>query len=170
MQYFEKVIQLAEDTTKRFKPQSMVWMWGEALIMHSFGMLNESLGEEKFTQYIKDYADHHISKNCRIDQSDTLAPTLSTYYLQKKFDDPKYKATTDRGLTYIKNAPSVINNMPNHLGHSLEGKLYPKSVWVDSIMMYGVFTSLYAKEQNVEWLMDFAKSQPGFFCRMFTVR
>lgn len=160
---FEKIIELADATTKRLEYNKIPWMWGEALLMHSLGMLNELLGEERYTEYIKKYADYHIGKGCRIDQSDTLAPTLATYYLQKKFPELNYHETTNRGLNYIKNSQKVIHNMPNHLGHSPEGKLYPKSIWVDSIMMYGVFTSLYAKEQNEKWLMDFAKSQPSFF-------
>ncbi len=163
MDYFNKVVKLADDTTKRLKYDKIPWMWGEALLMHSMSLLNEALGEERYTQYIKNYADHHIKKGCRVDQSDTLAPTLATYYLQKKFPDDNYQETTNRGLDYIKNSEKVIENMPNHLGHSPEGKLYPKSIWVDSIMMYGVFTSLYAKEQGETWLMDFAKSQPAFF-------
>ncbi|MGL1893004.1 MAG: glycoside hydrolase family 88 protein [Spirochaetaceae bacterium] len=160
---FDKIIELADATTKRLKYNKIPWMWGEALLMHSMGLLNETLGEDRYTDYIQNYADYHINKGCRIDQSDTLAPTLATYYLQKKYPEMDYKKTTDRGLDYIKNSEKIIHNMPNHLGHSLEGKLYPKSIWVDSIMMYGVFTSLYAKEQNDEWLMDFAKTQPAFF-------
>jgi len=160
---FDKIIELADATTKRLQYNKIPWMWGEALLMHSMGLLNEELGENRYTEYIKSYADYHIKKGCRIDQSDTLAPTLATYYLQKKYPHMEYQKTTNRGLDYIKNSEKVIHNMPNHLGHSLEGKLYPKSIWVDSIMMYGVFTSLYAKEQNEQWLMDFAKSQPAFF-------
>jgi len=160
---FLKIIELADASTKKLSPEHMPWMWGEALLMHALGQLNELLGEDRYTAYIKQYADYHISKGCRIDQSDTLAPTLATYYLQKKYPTQGYETTTNRGIHYIKNAEKVIHNMPNHLGHSLEGKFYPKSIWVDSIMMYGVFTSLYAKEQHVDWLMDFAKSQPVFF-------
>lgn len=158
-----RIIELADATTKRLVPEEQPWMWGEALLMHALGQLNDQLGEDRYTDYIKRYADHHISKGCRIDQSDTLAPTLATYYLQKRFPDEGYEVTTNRGLDYIKTSSKIIHNMPNHLGHSLEGKLYPKSIWVDSIMMYGVFTSLYAREQEEEWLMDFAKSQPAFF-------
>jgi len=160
---FDKIIELADATTKRLKFNKIPWMWGEALLMHSMGLLNDELGEDRYTDYIKNYADFHIKKGCRIDQSDTLAPTLATYYLQKKYPDLDYQKTTNRGLDYIRTSEKVIHNMPNHLGHSLEGKLYPKSIWVDSIMMYGVFTSLYAREQNEPWLMDFARSQPSFF-------
>lgn len=161
--YMKKVLGLADATIIRLVPEEQKWMWGEALLMHSLGMLNDLLDEDRYTEYIKRYADHHIQKGLRIDQSDTLAPTLATYYLQKKLKDNKYKSITDRGIDYIKNSQKIINNMPNHLGSSPEGKLYPKSIWVDSIMMYGVFTALYAKENNVDWLMDFAKTQPEFF-------
>lgn len=160
---FEKIIALADAATQRFPYNRIPWMWGEALLMHALGLLNEELGEERYTAYIRGYVDHHIAKGCRIDQSDTLAPILAVYYLQKKFPGAGYEETTARGIDYIRNAKKILHNMPNHLGHSLEGRLYPKSIWVDSIMMYGVFTSLYAKEQKDAWLMDFAKSQPAFF-------
>lgn len=160
---FLKIVELADATVKRMVPEKLPWMWGEALLMHALGQMNDMLQEDRYTDFIKRYADYHIEKGCRIDQSDTLAPTLATYYLQKKFPEMDYQKTTDRGLDYIRNSKKIIHNMPNHLGHSLEGRLYPKSIWVDSIMMYGVFTSLYAKEQNVSWLMDFAKSQPQRF-------
>ncbi|MBN2880369.1 MAG: glycoside hydrolase family 88 protein [Clostridia bacterium] len=161
--YFEKTLQLADAATKRFAPEGLKWMWGEALLMHSLGILNDLLGDDRYTDYIKRYADHHIEKGLRVDQSDTLAPTLATYYLQKKLCDEKYKEITDRGIDYIKNSEKIINNMPNHLGSSPEGKMYPRSIWVDSIMMYGVFSALYAKENDIDWLMDFAKTQPKFF-------
>lgn len=160
---FERILELADATVQRLVPEKLPWMWGEALLMHALGQLDDLMQTENYTDYIKRYADYHISKGCRIDQSDTLAPTLATYYLQKKFPDLAYETTTNRGLEYIKQSEKILHNMPNHLGHSLEGRLYPKSIWVDSIMMYGVFTSLYAKEQGLPWLMDFAKSQPSFF-------
>ncbi len=163
MGYIKKVIKLADDTMYNLPYDKMPWMWGEALLLHSMGLLNEELGEDRYTDYIKNFCDYHIQKGYRIDQSDTLAPTLATYYLQKKFPDEGYEKVTNQGLEYVKNSEKIIHNMPNHLGHSPEGRLYPKSIWVDSIMMYGVFTSLYAKEQNVQWLKDFALSQPKFF-------
>lgn len=162
---FERIVRLADDTTKRLTPEKLPWMWGAGLLMHALGALSDELGDDRYTAYIKRYADFHIGKGLRVDQSDTLAPVLATYYLQKRVGDEKYRHVTQRGLAYIRDSQKILDNMPNHLGHSLEGKLYPKSIWVDSIMMYGVFTSLYAKEQHEKWLMDFAKSQPALFAR-----
>lgn len=160
---FDTILGLADATIERLVPEELPWMWGEALLMHSLGQLNELLGEDKYTPYIKRYVDYHIAKGIKINQSDKLAPTLATYYLQKKYPHMDYDKITDLGLLYIKDSKKIIDNMPNHLGFSPEGRLYPKSIWVDSIMMYGVFTSIYAKEQNIKWLMDFAKSQPALF-------
>jgi len=159
----ERIIELSHDTMKRYDPGKLKWMWGEALLMHGYGLLNDTYHESKYIDYIKAYVDAHMAKGYRVDQSDTLAPALASYYLTKKLGDKKYEEPTNKAINYILNAPKVIENMPNHLGHSLEGKFYPKSIWVDSIMMYGVFTSLYAKEQNNQELMDFAKTQPRFF-------
>lgn len=160
---FDTILELADASCKRLAPEKLPWMWGEALLMHSLGQIDETLNEDRFTNYIKKFVDYHIEKGIKVNQSDKLAPVLASYYLQKKFPEMSYSKITDRGLDYIKNTEKVIDNMPNHLGFSLEGRFYPKSIWVDSIMMYGVFTSLYAREQNMEWLMDFAKSQPGLF-------
>ncbi len=165
MDLYEKIIQLSKDTMIRYKPESLKWMWGEALLMHSFGLLQSQNKDIDYFNYVKQYVDHHISKGYRVDQSDTLAPALAAYYLEKIEPNHKYQEIIDKAINYIFNAPKIIENMPNHLGHSLEGKFYPKSIWVDSIMMYGVFTSLYAKENKHLELMNFAKTQPIFFAK-----
>ena len=148
MSIYEKIIQLSRDTMLRYQPDKLKWMWGEALLMHSFGLLAEQNPEINYDEYIKAYLNHHIEKGYRVDQSDTLAPALAAYYMYKKEPLSEYKTIIDKAIDYILNSEKIIENMPNHLGHSLEGKFYPKSIWVDSIMMYGVFTSLYAIENN----------------------
>jgi len=165
MELYQKIIDLSKDTMKRYDPENLKWMWGEALLMHSLGLLQSQNKDIDYTSYIRKYVDHHIKIGYRLDQSDTLAPTLAAYYLNKIEPKKEYQEIIDKALNYIFNAPKIIENMPNHLGHSREGKLYPKSIWVDSIMMYGVFTSLYAKENNHKELMNFALTQPKFFAK-----
>ncbi|MBO7150343.1 MAG: glycoside hydrolase family 88 protein, partial [Clostridia bacterium] len=43
---------------------------------------------------------------------------------------------------------------------------YPKSVWIDSVMMFSVFTSLYAKESGDAELLHFAARQPKQYASM----
>ena len=49
---------------------------------------------------------------------------------------------------------------------SKKAKIYPKSVWIDSVMMFSVFTSLYAKENSDRELLDFAARQPSQYASM----
>jgi unsaturated rhamnogalacturonyl hydrolase len=100
-----------------------------------------------------------------VDQSDTSAPALITYQMQKKTQNPDYQALTNRVLYYLKNEPRLIEDSVNHLGNSLEGKFYPKSIWVDSLMMFSVFPSLYAKEQKDPEMMEIAARQPRIMAK-----
>ncbi len=165
MNVYDTIIRLSKDTMKRYRPEKLKWMWGEALLMHSFALLETQQPDIDYTGYITRYVDHHIEKGYRIDQSDTLAPALAAYHVHKKTEGKKYETVVNKAIEYILHAPKVIENMPNHLGKSPEGKLYPTSIWVDSIMMYGVFTSLYADENDHQALMRFAMTQPRFFSK-----
>jgi len=66
---------------------------------------------------------------------------------------------------YYETAPRVLEDMPNHLGTGAESLIYPKSVWVDSIMMYGVFTNWLAHVTDDGKMQAFAAKQPACFAR-----
>jgi len=85
--------------------------------------------------------------------------------MYKKTGNRGYKYLTDRVLNYIKNAPVIIDDLPNHLGTSPEGKFYPESIWVDSLMMFSVFPAIYATENKDSELLDFAARQPGVYAK-----
>lgn len=162
--YIDKVIELNTYITKTWDPK-MKWMWGEALYGYSLTKLDDHYQRETYTGFLKSYVDYYIQNPPRVDQSDTSAPGLITYQMYKKFGDENYKKLTDRVLNYIMNEPRLIEDSVNHLGNSLEGKFYPKSIWVDSIMMFSLFPSLYAKEQNDEKMMEVAARQPRIMAK-----
>jgi unsaturated rhamnogalacturonyl hydrolase len=157
--YFTKVIDLADYIIKTWDPK-MKWMWGEALFGYSLTLLDEHLKSDRYTKFLTDYCDYYVTNPPRVDQSDTSAPALITYQMYKKTGNEDYKKLTDRVLYYIKNEPRLIEDSVNHLGNSLEGKFYPKSIWVDSLMMFSVFPSHYAKDNNDQDMMDIASRQP----------
>ncbi|MFA9390960.1 MAG: glycoside hydrolase family 88 protein [Prolixibacteraceae bacterium] len=161
----DKIIELADASVKRYQPEKLAWMWGEALFTWSLYLLDNELGEDRYFWFYKKYVDTHIEKGYRVDQSDTSAPGLTAYALYLKTGDPKYKLVVDRVVNYMKTTPKVLDYMPNHLGTSPESWFYPKSVWVDSVMMYGVFTSWYGKTANDSDLYDFAVKQPALFAK-----
>jgi unsaturated rhamnogalacturonyl hydrolase len=76
-------------------------------------------------------------------------------------------AHIDKGyrVDYLINSERVLDHMPNHLGSSVEGRFYPRSVWVDSVMMYGIFSGCYGSAAGDAQIYDFARRQPALFAK-----
>lgn len=163
MNNIDKVFALADASTMRFDPKKLNWQWGQALYLYSLSLIDKEFNTNKYTQYLKDFYDHNIEKGYRINTSDTAAPALGAFYLALLTKEPKYMQVVKQAREYFDNAPKVVENMPNHLGYGIESHIYPKSIWIDSLMMYGVFTSWYAKETGDEKLLSFATKQPSTF-------
>ena len=162
---FDKVVRLADYITSTSDPK-MKWMWGEALLGYALDELDRECGEEKYTPFLKSYCDYWAKVDPAVDQSDTAAPGLITYAMYKRTGDVECKRLTDKVLDYIRYEPRLYLDCLNHLGSSKKGKIYPKSVWIDSVMMFSVFTSLYASENGDSELVDFAARQPKQYASM----
>ena len=162
---YDKVTRLADFVIKSFEPK-MKWMWGEALLGYALSELDKENGTESYTDFLCKYCDYWSKVDPAVDQSDTAAPGLITYAMYKKTGNAEYKRLTDKVLDYIRYEPRLYLDCLNHLGCSKKGKLYPKSVWIDSVMMFSVFTSLYAKENGETELIEFAARQPAQYADM----
>jgi unsaturated rhamnogalacturonyl hydrolase len=161
---FDKVCCLADFVAKTWDPK-MKWMWGEGLLGYALDELDKECGGQKYTEFLTQYCRYYVKNQPRVSSSDTAAPGLITYAMQKRTGDPECAKLTAKVLNYIRDEPRLIGDALNHLGSSLVGKIYPKSVWVDSLMMFAVFTSLYAKETGDAELLDFAARQPEQYAR-----
>ena len=163
--YYDRVKRLADYVSATSDPK-MKWMWGEALLGYALDELDKENGREDYTTFLRAYCDHWAKVDPAVDQSDTAAPGLITYAMYKRCGNAEYKSLTDKVLDYIRNEPRLYLDCLNHLGCSKKGKIYPKSVWIDSVMMFSVFTSLYAKESGDSELLDFAARQPKQYASM----
>lgn len=164
-EYYAKVVRLADYITKTSDPK-MKWMWGEALLGYALDELDKENGTESYTDFLCSYCDYWAKADPAVDQSDTAAPGLITYAMYKRTANAEYKRLTDKVLDYIRYEPRLYLDCLNHLGCSKKGKIYPKSVWIDSVMMFSVFTSLYANESGDRELLDFAARQPKQYASM----
>ncbi len=160
-----RIWELADASTKRLKPEKLNWQWGQALYLYGLSLIDTEFKTDKYSSYLEKFYTHHLNKGYRVDTSDTSAPALGAYYMYLKTKEDKYKGIVDRVRRYFDESPKVIENMPNHLGTGIEHYIYPKSIWVDSMMMYGVFSSWYAENEKDKELMTFAMSQPAFFAK-----
>ena len=164
-EYYSKVGRLADFVRNTWDPK-MKWMWGEALLGYAMDELDKENGREDYTDFLRKYCDVWAELDPAVDQSDTAAPGLITYAMYKRCGVDSYKRLTDKVLDYIRNQPRLYLDCLNHLGKSVKGKIYPRSVWIDSVMMFSVFTSLYAKENGDRELLDFAARQPKQYASM----
>ena len=162
---YAKVKRLADFVVATSEPK-MKWMWGEALFGYALDELDKENGREDYTRFLCDFCDYWAKVDPAVDQSDTAAPGLITYAMYKRTNNAEYKRLTDKVLDYIRNEPRLYLDCLNHLGCSKKGKIYPKSVWIDSVMMFSVFTSLYAKESGDEEMLNFAARQPKQYASM----
>ena len=165
VEYYSKVVRLADYITKTSDPK-MKWRWGEALLGYALDELDKENGTESYTDFLCSYCDYWAKADPAVDQSDTAAPGLITYAMYKRTANAEYKRLTDKVLDYIRYEPRLYLDCLNHLGCSKKGKIYPKSVWIDSVMMFSVFTSLYANESGDRELLDFAARQPKQYASM----
>lgn len=140
------------------------WMWGPALLGFALGRLDEHLGEPRYRDHLLRYARHHLAHPPRIDYSDHVAPALVTFALQRQGHD-EFAPLTQRAVDYIRTAPRVVDDAVNHLGHSGWNRLYPRSVWVDSLMMFSVFPAVYGAATGDRRLLDTAARQPAQYAR-----
>ena len=163
--YFDKVCSLADFVSETWDPK-MKWMWGEALLGYALDELDKANGSEKYTDFLTRYCDFWAEVDPAVDQSDTAAPGLITYAVYKRCPEERYKRLTDKVINYIRNEPRLYLDCFNHLGSSKKARIYPKSVWIDSVMMFSVFTSLYAKENSDKELIEFAARQPKQYASM----
>ena len=162
---YNKVKRLADYVVSASEPQ-MKWMWGEALLGYALDEFDKENGREDYTAFLRGYCDYWAKRDPAVDQSDTAAPGLITYAMYKRTGNGNYKHLTDKVIDYIRNEPRLYLDCLNHLGNSSKSRIYPKSVWIDSVMMFSVFTSLYAKENKDRELIDFAARQPEQYASM----
>ena len=162
---YDRVKRLADFVGATWDPK-MKWMWGEALLGYALDELDKQNESTDYTDFLRAYCDYWSKEDPAVDQSDTAAPGLITYAMYKRFGSENYKRLTDKVLDYIRYEPRLYLDCLNHLGNSKKGKLYPKSVWIDSVMMFSVFTSLYASENGDQELLDFAARQPRQYADM----
>jgi len=160
----DKIKRLCNYMVKVRKPK-MRWMWGEALFGYALSELDAYLDTEDYTPFLTGFCNYYMQNTPRVVCSDTCAPALITYAMEKKTGNTAYAMLTGMVLDYIKNEPRLLGDAVNHLGKNMAGKFYPKSIWVDSLMMFSVFPARYGAETGDQAILDYAARQPAIYSR-----
>lgn len=142
------------------------WHWGPALLGYARARLQDHLGDQRYTETLVRWVRHHArGHGPRIVSSDTAAPGLITFELERLGWD-EFRPLTDRVVEYLRQAPRIVGPAVNHLGTSIYSRLYPRSVWVDTLMMYGVFPARVGRARNDMDLVDRAATLPVYCAKL----
>lgn len=157
---------LAREYMRAHPAQKLGWNWGDGLVLLGLTELSEvspALKDEAWA-YVRAYHAAWQKKGIPSpNRSDECPPALSALKLYRQTQEPKLLESVLPIVNYVRTEPRNSLGALNHLGHWFFGKFYPASIWVDSLMMYGVFAGLWAQDSADHGLMDFALSQPRIF-------
>ena len=145
------------------KDPEMRWTWGQGIMGAALNDLDRYLGTEKYLPFLQAFCDYYVQHEPSVNSADTAAPAFISDAVYSRTGKEEYKALTDKVIDYIKHEPRVYKDAVNHLGSNPVGKIYPKSIWVDSLMMFSVFPAQYAAREGDNELLEVAARQPALY-------
>lgn len=160
---------VADDLQQRgasAKSAAWAWGWGPGLFGFGLGELGRALGSHQYLPWLQRYLDDYAVTPPVIDHADQITPGLASLEAWRRWNDPRYRQLTERVAEYVRHAPRDVGGAVNHLGHAKISKLYPRSVWVDSLMMFSVFPARYGAQLSDTSMLDIAAAQPGVYANL----
>jgi unsaturated rhamnogalacturonyl hydrolase len=162
-----EIVELADATVRRRRPRRMAWSWGEGLLLYALLRLDEHLGEARYRWFVEAYFARHAGRAERaVTWSDECPPALAALELYELTRRVEYLALAAPVAHYLRTAPRTRDGGLNHFGSSRWSRIYPQSMWVDSLMMYAVFAARFGRALDDEGLLRFAAEQAPLFARV----
>jgi unsaturated rhamnogalacturonyl hydrolase len=150
----------------RHEATSLRWNWGPAIFLYPLTVLaNQSAHRTTYLDYVKRYHAHHLEKGLpEINYADECPPALSSFELATSYQDDFAWPLVEQVMDWIVHQPRNRIQSIDHVGDQRLGKLlYPSSIWVDSLVMWGLLTVKYAVATNHSELLAFGVAQPLLF-------
>ena len=172
------VLEVGDRVAKNFMAKNparkLPWDWVDAVFLHGLAQFAEAraLGPTSptgaataFWEYIAQFQGHVARKGYPdIDRADRCPSALSGLALLRHNGDeaglPGIQAVAD----YVRYAPRLRNGALNHQGYkNILAFFWPESIWVDSLMMYGLFAVQWGVHTHDHGLRDFGLDQQRIF-------
>lgn len=146
-------------------PHELNWGWGEGLFLEGCVRFEKAISSdpEYIGKYARNYHSHWARIECpTINKSDLCSPGLSALSLLEMGDESGYQSLK-KIVSYLQTAPRNSVGALNHLGNSYSNWFYPRSIWVDSLMMYAVLAVKMGAHTENDELLNFGLDQFEIF-------
>jgi unsaturated rhamnogalacturonyl hydrolase len=162
-----ELVELADATVRRRRPERMAWSWGEGLLLYALLRLDEHLGDARYRWFVEAYFARHAGRaHSVVTWSDECPPGLAALELYELTRRAEYLALAEPVARYLRTAARTKDGGLNHFGVSWRSRFYPQSMWADSLMMYAVFAARFGRAMKDAGLMRLAVEEPARFARV----
>lgn len=142
--------------------QSQWWDWGPSVLMHSFAELYRVTGHEWLRDYYKAWMDYRIREGYRVVWSDSCPPAIIATSLLSEAPNEEYQQVVDDVLYYL----DEVAPRTDWGGISHTGILGQKSIWVDSLFMFGMVLTRWGEFTDDPSRLDMLSEQVGIFSEL----
>jgi unsaturated rhamnogalacturonyl hydrolase len=147
----------ANTIMKKFKPAELPpnhrFHYHQGVFLVGVERIYQITKDETYRCYIKEWVDFNIDEdgdapNCVMTEFDDIQPAILLFDLYHTTKDERYKKVLDRLYDKIEKWPT---NAKGGIWHKYQNK---NQMWLDSMYMMGVITSMYAYEFGEEYLFE----------------
>ncbi|MBI3557485.1 MAG: glycoside hydrolase family 88 protein [Deltaproteobacteria bacterium] len=138
--------------------RKMAWDWGPAVFLYGLYRL------DPYSPDVRAFQRHWARKGVSApDKNDAVPAALTALALARDQGDQLGLESARTVAHYVLTEPRNKLGAIDHLGHNFFHFLYGDSIWVDSLMMIGVFGAQWASYTHDAATLDFAARQPGIY-------
>ncbi|UCH30166.1 MAG: glycoside hydrolase family 88 protein [Myxococcales bacterium] len=131
---------LAHRYIESHPPEEEDWDWRSGVLMFGLTELYRVTEDEMLPEYYKAWMDHHIEEGYadRLFWSDGCPPALTAIALLREEREPTgdYQQVVDDVLAYLDDEDRALRTEEGGISHN--GTVGQRSVWVDSLFMFGM--------------------------------
>ncbi len=154
---------LAQNFLQKHSPTKLKWDWGDALFLYGLGRLPP---DESYSKYLRDYQAYYYFNPATIDWADRCPSALSALALWRQEGHAESFQNLMRVLEFIRHVPKNSLGAINHFGiDTWMSKIFPASIWLDSLMMYALLTVEAGVDLEQKELLDFGLNQQIIFAK-----
>ncbi len=136
-----------------------IWDWGPGVLMFALTELYRVTGDDRLRDYYSAWLDYHIREGYDIVWSDSCPPAITAVSLLSGAPNEDYQRVVDDVLQYLRvDAPRT-----DYDGISHAGFLGARSIWVDSVFMFGMVLTRWGELSGDASALDLMSEQMAIF-------